>query len=217
MIKVILAEDHHMVRAGIHALLDRAHDIDVVGEAENGMQVIQLVQQLTPDVVVMDINMPHLNGLDATKQIKESFSSTKVVILSMYSDRTLIRRALESGAKGYLLKHSVTEELLLAVRAAAIGKSYICTEVADQVLVDYQGFLNMSDDQLPIDLLTSRERQVLQLIAEGHTNREAALVMNISERTVEKHRAHMMEKLEVQDLAGLIKVALKNGLISLDE
>lgn len=216
MINVILAEDHHLVRAGIRALLEKVPDIQIIGEAENGYQAVELAQQMTADVVIMDINMPHLNGIDATTAICQQESPPHVVILSMYSDSALIRQALDSGAKGYLLKHSVTEELLLAIRAAVRGESYLCAGVASIVLEDYRDLLKTTDASTPFDMLTSRERQVLQLIAEGKTNREAAQIMNISERTVEKHRANLSEKLGMHDLAGLIKIAIKHGLITLD-
>lgn len=217
MIKVILAEDHHLVRAGIRSLLERAPDIKIIGEAENGMEAIQMAQQLTPDVVVMDINMPHLNGIAAIKQMQEQSITANVVILSMYSDATLVRQAIDSGAKGYVLKQSVSAELPLAVRAAAQGKSYLCMAVADDVLQDYRVLREQSGATNPIDALTSRERQVFQLIAEGQTNREAAQIMNLSERTVEKHRANLMEKMALTDLTDLIKSAIKHGIISIHD
>lgn len=216
MIRVILAEDHHLVRKGIRALLENADDIEIVGEAADGQEAVELTQRLAPDVLIMDIAMPRLTGIQATRQIRALNAATQVVILSMYSDETLVRQALGNGAKGYLLKRSVVEELLLAIRAASRGDIYLSPEICGPVLADLltpQADAEMSK----FDRLTPREREVLQLIAEGHTNRAIAQLMKVSVKTVEKHRASLMSKLGIYDVAGLVRIAIQHGLIFLDE
>lgn len=217
MIRVIVADDHHLVRQGTRALLERAEDIQVVGEAADGQEAIQLVERLVPDVLVMDIAMPRLNGTEAAARVRALGVKTQVVILSMYSDETLVRQTLRNGAKGYLLKRSVTEELLLAVRSASRGEIYLSPAISGYVLEDFLTTPIEASKLRPIDQLTPREREVLQLIAEGNTNSQIADKMNVSEKTVEKHRASLMTKLNVHDVAGLVRLAIKHGLIFLDQ
>jgi DNA-binding NarL/FixJ family response regulator len=216
-IRVIIADDHHLVRQGIRALLEKADDIEVIGEAADGQEAVELVERLAPDVLVMDIAMPRLNGNQAAGQVRALGVATQVVILSMYSDETLVRQALRNGAKGYLLKRSVTEELLLAIRAASRGEIYLSPAISGSIVADFLRLQANADSSGPFERLTSREREVLQLIAEGHTNSAIAQVLTISVKTVEKHRANLMSKLNVHDLAGLMRVAIKHGLIFLDE
>jgi DNA-binding NarL/FixJ family response regulator len=216
MIRVILADDHNLVRQGICALLEKADDIEIVAQAENGQEAVDLSRNLDPDVLIMDINMPRLNGIQAAEQIKALGLNIRVVILSMHSDKTLVRQALRNGARGYLLKRSVMEELLLAVRAAYNGELYLSPAISDTVLTDYLAGQAELEGEDAFDQLSAREREVLQLIAEGYTNKAIAQAMNISIKTVEKHRANLMVKLNVQDLAGLIRIAIKQGLIFLD-
>ena len=213
MIRVVLAEDHHLVREGIRALLERADDIEVVGEAADGQEAVELVQRLVPDVLVMDIAMPRLDGTQATERVRALGVATQVVILSMHSDETLVRQTLRSGARGYLLKRSVTEELLLAVRAAVRGEIYLSPAVSVSLLDDVLAMQADSEGRRPFDLLTPREREVLQLIAEGHTNTAIAHILKVSTKTVEKHRANLMSKLNVRDVAGLIRMAVKHNLV----
>jgi len=217
MIRVVLADDHHLVREGIRALLEKADDIEVVGEAGDGWEAIRLVQRLAPDVLVIDIAMPRLNGIHATEQIRGLGVATQVVILSMYSDETLVRQALRYGAKGYLLKRSVTMELLLAVQAASRGEIYLSPAISEPILADLLTSQAESEEPTLFDQLTLRQRQVLQLIAEGYTNNAIAQLMNISTKTVEKHRAGLMAKLNVYDVAGLTRIAIRHGLVVLDE
>lgn len=217
MIRVILAEDHNLVRQGIRSLLEKADDIEVVAEAENGQEAINLTGELTPDVLVTDINMPRLNGIQAAEQIRELGLPTRVVILSMHSDETLVRQALRIGVRGYLLKRSVTEELLLAVRAVYRGETFLCPGISEMVMADFLARQPRSDGISDFDRLSPREREILKLIAEGYTNRAIAEAIHVSIKTVEKHRANLMTKLNIQDLAGLIRIALKHGLIFLDE
>ena len=215
MIRVIVADDHHLVRQGIRALLERAEDIEVVGEAADGQEDIELVQRLAPDVLVMDIAMPRLDGVQATERVRALGTATQVVILSMHSDETLVRQTLRRGARGYLLKRSVTEELLLAVRAAHRGEIYLSPAISASLLDEF--LTRQADPEEPglFDRLTPREREVLQLIAEGHTNTAIAQMMNVSVKTVEKHRASLMSKLNVHDVARLIRTAIKHGLVLL--
>lgn len=217
MIRVVLAEDHHLVREGIRALLERADDIEVVGEAADGQEAVELVQRLAPDVLVMDIAMPRLDGTQATERVRALGVATQVVILSMHSDETLVRQTLRSGARGYLLKRSVTEELLLAIRAAVRGEIYLSPAISVSILDEFLAIQADSEERRPFDLLTPRQREVLQLIAEGHTNTAIAQILKVSTKTVEKHRANLMSKLNVHDVAGLIRMAVKHGLILLDE
>lgn len=213
MIRVVIADDHHLVRQGIRALLERAGDITVVGEADDGQKAVELAEQLTPDVLVIDISMPRLNGIQATELLRQRGLATRVVILSVHNEPTLVRQALRHGATAYLLKDAVTEELLLAIRAANEGKNYLSPAISGDILAGYLSTQHTS----PLDQLSLREREVLKLIAEGHTNAEIAGLLHISAKTVEKHRANGMAKLNVHDLAGLIRAALKYGLIFLDE
>jgi DNA-binding NarL/FixJ family response regulator len=217
MITVVLADDHHLVRKGIRGLLEEAGDIEVVAEAEDGQQAVELVGRHAPDVLLVDIAMPRLNGIQAAQRIRDLGLPTRVVVLTMHSSKLLVRQALLSGAKGYLLKRSVTEELLLAVRAASRDETYLSPPVSGMVA---QGYLMARDgDQpaSPIDQLTSREREVLQLIAEGYTSSAIAERLKISASTVDRHRANLMEKLDVHDIAGLTRTAIKYGLIFLEE
>ena len=216
MIRVVLADDHHLVRQALRALLEKAGDIEVVGEAADGPEALALVERLLPDVLVIDIAMPHLNGLEAVGRLRSLEVKTRALILSMYADDTLVRQALRNGAKGYLLKRAVTEELLLAVRAVSRGDTFLCPEVAGPVLNGLVDAPLPIRDLGPLDQLTSREREVLQLVAEGHTNRAIATHLHLSEKTVEKHRGHLMAKLQTHETAGLVRLAIKHGLVSLD-
>ncbi|TLM97978.1 response regulator transcription factor [bacterium] len=211
MIRVMVVDDHNLVRQGIEAILEKAHDMELVGSAEDGQQALDVMARVPADVVVADIAMPRLNGIQMMRGMAKSGSQARVVILSMYSDETLVRQALKCGACGYLLKSSVTEELLLAVRAAYRGKVYISPEVSRAVLDDFptasSGGSNFAER------LTSREGQVLQLVAEGHSNTEIGNILSLSAKTVEKHRATMMKKLGASDLPSLIRIAMKHRLI----
>lgn len=217
MIRVIVADDHHLVRQGICALLEKAPDMEVVGEAEDGIAALELVRRTPPDILVVDLAMPRMNGIQTIERVQALGGRTRVVVLSMYSDETLVRQAIRTGAAGYLLKRSVTEELLLAVRAAARGETYLSPSVS-RVLVDaVRGESVEPKGQMPLDRLTPRERQVLQLVAEGRSNSEIGRTLGVTKKTVEKHRASLVAKLGVKDLAGLIRIALKQGLIFLEE
>lgn len=216
MIRVGIADDHTLIRQGIRVLLEKCADLEIVGEAADGQEAVDLVRAVEPDVLVMDIVMPRLNGTQALDQLKRLHVPTRVVILSMHSDETLIYQALQRGAKGYLLKSSVVEELLLAIRSAYRNEVYLSPGISKVVLSEYLTLKQKTDERTPFESLTPRECEVLQLIGEGHTNSIIALKLCISEKTVEKHRASLMAKLDIHDLAGLIRYAIKNGLIDLE-
>ena len=215
MIRVVLADDHNLMRKGIRALLERADDIEVVGEAENGHDALTMVEQLEPDVLLMDITMPILNGLEAAERIRARRMATRVLILSMSSDESLVRRALRNGVGGYLLKQSAVDELLLALRAVHRGETYLSSVISSFIVSD---MLSPPSETAAegLDRLSSREREILQLIAEGKTSREIGELLTISEKTVEKHRTSMMAKLHVHDVAGVTRLAVKYGIVSAD-
>lgn len=217
MIRVILADDHNLVRQGLRALLDKSDDIDVIGEAVDGHEAIELALRLHPDVLVMDLAMPRLSGSQAVERVCAMGLSTRVIVLSMYSDETLVRQVLRNGAIGYLLKSSVMEELLFAIRAASRGETYLSPAISGAIIADYLVFKKEADVSSPFERLTPREREVLQLICEGRTNNNIAQVLKISTKTVDKHRANVMSKLNVHDVARLVRVAIKHGLVFLDE
>ncbi len=216
MIRVVIADDHFLIRAGIRALLEKAGDIEVVGEAADGQEAIELVQSLLPDVLVIDFAMPRLNGLEAVSHIRSLGVKTRALILSAYSDETLVRQTLRSGAGGYLLKRAVSDELLLAVRAVGRGDMYLSPEVAGPLVARLSDGQGGAEEEGPLDRLTPREREVLQLIAEGNSNSEIAKSLGLSEKTVEKHRASLMSKVNAHDIAGLIRFAITHGVIRLD-
>lgn len=217
MIRVVIADDHHLVRAGIRALLDRAHHVEVVGEAADGYEALALAEKLRPDVLVLDINMPGMTGIQVMEQVLERQFATGVVILSMYSDETLVRKALQKGANSYLLKHAVTEELLLAIRAASEGYRFLSPEVTNAVVNSFLNGHNGDGDLAAYERLSAREREVLKLVAEGETSRLIASRLGISIKTVESHRANLMNKLGTRDIPGLVRVAIKQGLVFVDE
>lgn len=215
MIRVTVVDDHHLVRKGLLALMERAGDIEVTGEAQDGQEALDLIRKSPSDVMVVDIAMPRMDGLQMLRHLQRLGAKTRVVVLSMYSDETLVRQALKYGAAGYLLKSSVTEELLLAVRAAARGSVYLSPEVSKTLLEDVMSHEAEAASR-PGDCLTPRESQVLQLVAEGNSNSQIAKALGLSVKTVEKHRASLMAKLGVSDLPSLIRVAIKHKLIFLE-
>lgn len=208
VIRVLLADDHRVVLQGFRLILSRHADIEVVGEAFSGREAIETTNKLQPDVVVMDIAMPDVNGVEATRQILRDAPRTRVVILTMHKDSAYVREALRAGAKGYLLKDSIDGELVAAVRAAARGDAYLSPSVSATVLEHYGE--QVTD---PMDLITNRERQVLQLLAEGKTSKDVAIELSISAYTVDAHRARIMKKLELRTGRDLVRFALKRGLI----
>ena len=217
MISVILADDHAIVRSGIRALLEKASDVEIVGEACDGQEAVQLAEKLLPDVVVMDIMMPRLNGIQAAEKIRGNRIRSRVVLLSMYSEPALVYQALQSGIKGYVLKSSVSDELLWAVRAASRGETFLSSPVSE-IMVNNVLNPHLVDAVVdPFALLSPREKEILKLVAEEHTSGEIAEMLFISEKTVERHRANLIEKLQVRNLAGLVRLAIKYGLTYIDK
>ncbi|HUI06934.1 MAG TPA: response regulator transcription factor [Verrucomicrobiae bacterium] len=217
MIRVVIAEDHHLVRQGLRALLEKAADIRVVGEAADGYAALEQVQKLQPDVLLLDIAMPQLNGVEVARRMAALKLRTRVVILSVYSDGTMVQQTLRCGARGYLLKQSVVEELLQAVRVVHRGGFFLCSKLPASLRA---ACLNPETvKQLPsvLERLTPRGREVLQLVAEGCTSKAIALKLGLSEKTVEKHRAQLMKRLGIHDTAGLIRIAIKHRIASLDD
>lgn len=208
MIRILLADDHAMVRQGFRMILSTQGDLEIVGEASNGREVLELAEALHPDVVVMDVAMPELNGIEATRRLADTSPRTRVLALSMHKDSVYVREILRAGARGYLLKDSVDTDLLAAVRAVAKGDGYLSPAVSDAVLSDYRK--HVTD---PLDLLTSREREVLQMISEGKTNKEIATILKLSVYTVDSHRGRIMEKLNLHSTGELVRFAVRNGLI----
>ena len=211
---MVLADDHTVVRQGLRVLLMAEGDIDIVGEAENGRQAIQLVKKLLPDVAVMDIAMPVLNGLEATRQITRSVPQTKVLILSTYSDDEYVQQLTEAGAAGYLVKQTAANDLLKAIREAHRGNAFFSPAVAKRLRDQCrQAFVSGQPIKKRTDYLTTREAEVLQLIAEGRANKQIAAELCISIKTVEKHRQQVMNKLNIHDVAGLTRHAIAKGII----
>ena len=213
-IRVLLADDHQLMRSGIRLMLELEADLSVVGEAGDGREAVALAKSLRPDVVVMDIGMANLNGIEAAQQMTGDRPEIAVVMLSMHSDESYVLRALKAGARGYLLKDSAEADLIKAVHAVAGGKSFFSPAVSKVLLDDYVRKLRRSGTEDAYDLLTPREREVLQLIAEGKSNKDIANLLNLSVYTVESHRANLMEKLNVRGLPELILYAVRKGIIS---
>jgi len=213
-IKVLLADDHKIVRDGLRTLLEKQADIAVLGEAEDGREALQMTRKLSPDVVVMDIAMPELNGIEATRQILSEYPGMKIVALSMHSDKRFVSEMLKAGASAYLLKDCAFEELISAIRTIMKGKIYLSPGIAGVVLADYIRDDRKSEPSV-FSQLSDREREVLQLMAEGRTTREVASHLNVSIKTVETHRMNIMTKLDIHSIAELTKYAIREGLTSL--
>ena len=207
-IRILLADDHAVVRQGFKMILGAQPDMEIVGEAGNGREAVELAEELKPDVVVMDVAMPELNGIEATRRVTSSVPHARIIALSMHKDSVYVREVLRAGARGYLLKDSDAGELVSAVRAVAKGEGYLSPAVSNAVLDDYRK--HVTD---PIDLLTSREREVLQMLAEGKTNKEIATVLNLSVYTVDAHRGRIMEKLNLHSINELVRFAVRHGLV----
>lgn len=216
-IRVLLAEDHTIVRKGLRALLEDAKGIEVVDEAENGHEAVDKSNQHRPDVVVMDISMPLLNGLEATRRIKEQDSNIKVIILTMHADEEYVLQGLRAGADGYLVKQTAPAELVAAVQAAFHGDSFLSPSISRTVIKEYIRGAESNTEFDSYETLTDREREVLQLVAEGLSVREIAEHLYISEKTARAHRSNLMNKLELHNIAALTIYALRKGVISLDE
>ncbi len=215
MIKVLLADDHKIVRDGLRTLIERELGMEVIGEAENGRKTVKLAQKFAPSIVIMDVTMPDMNGIEATRKINSCSPATKIIALSMHSDRRFVLGMLEAGASGYLLKDCAFDELANAIRHVAAGNTYLSPRIADVVVKEY---LHKSTDPVSAagSVLTAREREIIQLIAEGMSAKEIASHLNVSVKTVETHRRNIMEKLDTRSIAELTKYAVREGLVSID-
>jgi DNA-binding NarL/FixJ family response regulator len=209
--RILIADDHTLVRAGLTSLIARLPEMEVVAEAADGRQALRLVRDLQPDIVLMDIAMPGLNGLESAERIHGIHPKVKIIILSMHASEEYVAQALKAGASGYLLKDAATAELEMALKSVSMGQFYLSPAISRQVVDNF-----LRGGPTGLDLLTPRQREILQLIAEGKGTRDIAETLHLSVKTVETHRAQLMERLDIHDIAGLIRYALRKGLISAD-
>ena len=212
-IHVILADDHQVLRESLAAVLERDQGIRVIGQAENGRQVVRLARQLNPDIVLLDIHMPELNGVEAARQITIDLPRIQIIMLSMYATKEHIFQAFQAGARGYLLKETSVTEVIDAIKEVAQGRRYISQALTDTVIDEYFLHRQSSAAIRPLDMLSDRERQILQLVAEGHSSKEIAAMLHLAISTVSTYRSRLMKKLGVEDLAELIRFALEHGVI----
>ncbi len=212
-IRVIVADDHTLVREGVRMILAKESDLEVVGEASDGQQALGLVESLKPDVVIMDISMPGMGGIEATQRLKERHPKVAVLALTMHEEESYVFRLLRAGASGYVLKRAAAHDLVQAVRAAARGESFLYPSVARKVLEDYLKRVEAGEGRERFDGLTEREKEILTLIAQGSSNQEIAQQLFVSIKTVQTHRAHILEKLNLHDRTELVRYAIRKGLI----
>lgn len=215
-ITIILADDHAIVRDGLRFILEAQPDFQVIGDAANGREAVRQASQNCPDIAILDIAMPGLNGIEAARQIREICPATKIIILSIYATSEHIFRALQAGARGYLLKESAGVEVVDAVRAVQAGRRYLSEEISELMIDNYLSQRQASEAQNPLARLTAREREVLQLVVEGKPSVEIAEILSLSPNTVDTYRSRLMQKLDITDLPGLVKFAIQHGLISLE-
>jgi two-component system response regulator NreC len=212
-IHILLADDHSVMRTGLRLVLERQQDFEVIGEASDGREAVALTEQHRPEVVVMDVTMPNLNGIEAARQISGAMPQIGIVMLSMHSDEAYVLRALKAGARGYLLKESAESDLIAAIRAVNAGKAFFSPAVSRMLVEDYVRQLQDREIEDSYELLTTREREILQLIAEGRSNKEIANILNLSLYTIETHRGNLMEKLNLHTVPELILYAVRKGVI----
>jgi len=212
--RVLLADDHSLIRIGVRTLVEQLGGMEVVGEASDGRMALEMIKKHSPDLVLMDIGMAGMNGLEATARVTKDFPGVKVIILSMHATEEYVWQALRAGACGYLLKDSGLSELELAINAVMKGEMYLTPTVNKKVVMDYMERLDT--DQTPIERLTRRQREILQLIAEGNTVKEIAWELNLSAKTIETHRSQLMDRLDIHDVAGLVRYAMRMGIIEPD-
>ena len=209
--KVLLVDDHKIMREGISALLRRYSEFEVVGQAADGRQALEMASQLKPDIIIMDVGMPNLNGVDATKQLLSMNPDLKIMALSTHSDGAVVAKMIKAGAKGYILKESAFEELIEGLNTLQDDRTFLCNKISKVVFSEYVGMVTNSKVTNG-DGLTGREREVLQLVAEGHTTKEIAEILNLSTKTIDSHREHIMQKLGIRNIAGLTKYAIREGM-----
>ena len=217
-VRILLVEDHTLVRAGIRALLQELGNVEVVAETGDGNDALRLVAKELPDIVLMDIAMPGLNGIEAAGRIKKEYPQVKVIILSMHANEEYVLQSLRDGASGYLLKDAGPVELELAIASVMRGDTYLSPSISKQVIADYIARFDRKPKESEVNLgafeiLTSRQREILQLVAEGHTTKDIAVRLNVSVNTVETHRSQLMERLDIHDVAGLVRYAIREGLV----
>jgi DNA-binding NarL/FixJ family response regulator len=211
--RIMIADDHSILRRGLRLVLEEHAEYRVVGEAADGKEAVRVAQEQRPDIAILDIGMPHLNGIEAARQICSSMPATAVIMLSMHSDESYVLRALKVGARGYLLKQSAESDLIAAIKAVSVGKAYFSPAIGRLMLEDYMRTMRERDVEDSYELLTTREREILQLIAEGKSNKDIANLLNLSLYTVETHRSNIMDKLSLHSMAELILYAVRKGLI----
>jgi two-component system response regulator NreC len=213
-IKLVLADDHNLIRAGLQSLIEKETDLQIIGQASDGRQTVSLVQKLKPDIVIMDISMPGLNGIEATRQIKAMNENIKVIALSVHEEASYVRRMLKAGASGYLVKHSEFKELVEAIRAVAREQLYLSPHVSNQLVQDYLKHLP-NDESTAFSMLSEREREILQLLAEGKTKQEIGGILFLSVKTIDSHRLNIMNKLKITTFSDLIRYAIREGISEL--
>jgi DNA-binding NarL/FixJ family response regulator len=211
--RIMIVEDHTLLRSGLRALLTQDADLEVVGEADNGRDALRAIGTLKPDLVLMDISMPGMNGIEAISEIKQRLPGAKVIVLTIHKTDEYIHEALRAGANGYVLKDATHDELRTAIRTVLSGKMFLSPDVSGRVITTYLGAMKTPIASRPSDTLTRRERQVLKLVAEGHNNRYIAEYLSLSVKTVEKHRSNLMKKLDIHSVATLTTFAIENGLL----
>ena len=211
-VRIAIADDHKIVRDGLAMLIDKQQDFELVGQAENGREAVDLVRLKQPDVVIMDLSMPEMNGIDAASEIVDDYPNCKVIILSMHADKRFVNGALQAGVSGFLLKECAFKELINAVKAVCSNQSYLSPQIAHMVVTDYRQQLSSSNKA---EKLTTRERAVLQLLAEGYSTKEMAEKLHVSVKTIEASRRNIMDKLNISSVAGLVKYAIREGISTL--
>ncbi len=214
-VRILIADDHKIVREGLRALIEKHENMEVVAEAETGLDAVRLTQRLEPHVVIMDLGMPQMNGIEATREITANSRKIKVIALSMHSDKRFVLQMLKAGASGYLLKDSAFEELIIAIKTVMSNQSYLSPKITDVVLKEYLQTVSRGDVSV-FSVLTHREREVLQMLAEGRSTKEIAASLSISVKTIETHRQQIMDKLKIRSVAELTKYAIREGLTSLE-
>jgi DNA-binding NarL/FixJ family response regulator len=213
-VRILIADDHALVRAGLRAILEKAPEIELVAEAADGLEAISKIGTSFPDVLLMDIGMGAMNGLDATIRITREYPEVKVIIVSMHANEEYVLRALRAGAAGYIMKNSKPPELLQAIQMVVAGEMYLSPRVSRHVIENYVRSMEM--EKSPLEDLTPRQREILKFVAEGRNNREIAAILGVSMKTVDTHRSQLMQRLDIHDIAGLVRFAIKMGLVSLD-